>query len=388
MKYNFDEVLSRRGTNSVKWDSADTEEILPMWIADMDFQTFPPITEAVKRIAAQGHFGYNTVPDRFYDAIILWWMKRHHCDIQREWILPSTGVVSGISAIITTLAEQGDEVIIQTPAYNHFFKVIEGCRCKPVSNNLVYEEGIYRIDYEDLELKASSPKAKILLLCNPHNPVGRVWTEAELQNVASICAKHHVYVISDEIHSDLILTSRQHCTFISLEKDQNIPPIIVSSASKTFNLSGLHAAYIFVGDPDLRKRIQKQLWAQASGTPGLMACEALIVSYFQGDEWLAQLNDYLYENYKFLQAFVGSHLNKVTVLPLEATYLVWLDCKKNRLKSKEIAKLLFEKEKLWLNPGDMYGSSGEGFLRLNIACPRELLHEGLIRLKNYLENVF
>lgn len=384
MKYNFDDLQPRRGTHSIKWDTAEKDEILPMWIADMDFRTFPPIVDALVRTAGEGHYGYNTVPGEYYEAIMLWWKKRHSCTIKKEWILPSTGVIAGLSAIFATLIRSGDEVIIQTPAYNHFYNAINGAGCIPIENELIYEDGVYRIDFDDLETKASSGKARILLLCNPHNPVGRAWTENELQTIATICARHKVFVVSDEIHSDLLAPGKQHISFMAVATDQHSAPVICSAASKTFNLSGLHAAYIFAGDGDLRNRIQTKLWAQGAGTPGLMACEALTVAYTQGDDWVAELNDYLYENYSFLKTFIATYLNKIRVLPLEATYLVWLDCKQTGMKSKELSNLLLKKEKLWVNPGDMYGTGGEGFLRINIACPRQTLADGLNRLKNIL----
>lgn len=222
-----------------------------------------------------------------------------------------------------------------------------------------------------------------MLLCNPHNPIGRAWTELELQTVSSICSRHDVLVISDEIHADLLVPGKLHVSFMSITTGQHLP-IICSAASKTFNLSGLHAAYLFVASADVRQRVETQLWAQGAGTPGLMACEALAVAYAKDDEWLEKLNEYVYENYSFLKTFIQEHLGRIKVLPLEATYLVWLDCKHTGLKSQEIADLLVNKEKLWVNPGDMYGASGEGFLRINIACSRDTLLDGSNLLKNVL----
>jgi len=384
MNYNFDEIGSGRGAYSVKWDTAKNKETIPMWIADMDFQTFPAITEALSKTAAKGFFGYNTVPDTFYDAIILWWEKRHHCTIKRDWILSSTGVISAISAAITSLIQPGDEVIIQPPTYNHFFKVLDGCNCRTVTNHLLYKDGAYHIDHEDLELKAASAKAKILLLCNPQNPVGRAWSEPELENIASICARHNIVVISDEIHSDLIFSGCKHVPFISVAEKHNTASITCGSASKTFNLSGLHAAYVFASDPEIRRKTEMQLWARASGTPSLMAIEALTVSYMQGEKWLDELKDYIYGNYLFLRAFIEEHLPRIKVIRLEATYVVWLDCKATGIKSAGLSDMLLEKEKLWVNAGTIYGTSGEGFIRLNIACPRKVLLEGLNRFKNLL----
>ncbi|WP_129717418.1 MalY/PatB family protein [Pedobacter sp. SYP-B3415] len=385
MKYNFDQIRIRKGTHSIKWDANETEEILPMWIADMDFQTFPPLAEALTQIVKQGNYGYNMVPHEVYAAIIHWWQKRHGCTVEKDWILASTGVSAAVSAIIATLTDPGDEVIIQTPAYNHFFDVVNGGKCRILENRIIYENGTYRLDFKDLERKASSHKAKILLLCNPHNPIGRAWTEAELQKVAAICARHGVYVISDEIHCDLVAHERGHISFLKIATGQNLPFVVCGAASKTFNLSGLHAAYLFISDSELRKNVERQLWAQGTGTPSLMACEALTISYTQGDEWVAELNWYIAENYRMLKAFIEKHLNQIVVVQLEATYLVWLDCSQTGMKSKDLADLLLQQEKLWVNPGAMYGAAGEGFLRINIACPRETLREGLTRLKNVLE---
>ncbi|SKB42337.1 MalY/PatB family protein [Daejeonella lutea] len=383
MKYNFDEVQARRGTHSIKWDTADADEILPMWIADMDFRTFPPIVDALTRTTAQGHYGYNIVPSEYYEAIMLWWQKRHGYKIKKDSILPSTGVVAGISAIFSVLTKPGDEVIIQTPAYNHFYNVIKGAGCTPVENELFYEDGVYKVDFDDLETKARSGKAKILLLCNPHNPVGRAWNEHELQSIASICTRHDVYVVSDEIHSDLLAPGKQHVSFLSVTAAQH-QAIVCSAASKTFNLSGLHAAYLFVDNEAIRKEIEVQLWAQGAAAPSLLACEALKVAYTKGDEWLNELNNYLHGNYQFLKEFISTNMNNIKVLTLEATYLVWLDCKQTGMKSKELADHLIKNENLWVNPGDMYGAAGEGFLRINIACPRQTLIDGLNRLKNIL----
>lgn len=380
MNYNLDKIQSRRGTNSIKWDLS-SEETLPMWIADMDFGVLPGLPEALAQNLSEGHFGYNTAPDEFYEAIMEWWRKRHECKIDKAWILPTTGVVAGISAAIIALTEPEDEIIVQTPTYNHFFTMIPGCRCNVVENNLKYTDGIYTMDFEDLDIKAASATAKILLLSNPHNPVGRVWTREELEKIAEICSHHGVIVISDEIHSDLVFGDNKHVPFITIANKHNLTSITCSAASKTFNLSGLHAAYIFASEPTLKKKIETQLWALGAGTPSLMACKALTFCYQNGEEWLSQLNHYIYDNYLFLKDFLDQHLRNISIVPLEATYLVWLDCKSIEINSTDLAELLLRQEKLWLNAGIMYGNSGEGFLRLNIACPREVLKDGLERLR-------
>jgi cystathionine beta-lyase len=387
MKYNFNEILPRKNSHSVKWDMAGDPEILPMWIADMDFRTFPEITEALGRIAQQGMFGYNTVPDTLYDSVISWWQKRHNCQIAREYILASTGVVAAISAAIASLTQTDDEVIVQTPAYNHFFNMLDVSGCRIVFNHLLYEDGKYEMDFDDLEDKASSGRAKVLLLCNPHNPVGRTWKRAELEEIARICSRNGITVISDEIHSDLVFNGQEHIPFISLEQSHHVRSVTCCSASKTFNLSGLHAAYVFASEPRIRKNIEKQLFARAAGYPGLTACEALSTAYKAGEEWLKELKDYIWENYLFLLNYLNTHLPEIKVCPLESTYLVWLDCSSTGYKSAELAQRLLKQEKLWLNGGDIYRSPHEGFLRMNIACPRTLLADGLSRFERSIKNL-
>lgn len=384
MRYNFDEIVPRRGTHSVKWDSSEDSETLPMWIADMDFRTFPDVASALSESASKGYFGYNRIPAEFYDSIISWWQKQHHYNLDRSTILPATGVVAGLSAAIRALCIAGDEVIVQTPTYNHFFNMIEGCGCKLVENQLAYRDGAYYFDAEDFELNAASARAKVLLLGNPQNPVGKVWTAEELETVARICKQHGITVLSDEIHSDLVYPDFKHIPFVQIAEKHDLAAISCTSASKTFNLSGLQAAYLLTNDELLHQKVEKQLWAQASANPGLLAVEALVVAYTQGDEWLAQLKEYLLENYWLLQQFASQHFPDVKVTQLQATYLVWLDCSARGCSSQDISAKLLKEHRLWVNPGDMYGKGGEGFLRINIACPREVLIEGLKRLKGVL----
>lgn len=368
-------------------DTAADEETLPMWIADMDFKTFPPVTEALSAMAAGGFFGYNTVPEAFSDAVVHWWQTQHEFTVEKNWILPATGVVSGISAVINALSQPGDEVIIQTPGYNHFFNLLDGCGSSIVVNELICTEGDYTMNFEDLAFKAASGRAKILLLCNPHNPVGRAWSREELHQVAAICLKNDVIVISDEIHSDLVFTGRKHIPFQSVALTHGLRAVTCSAASKTFNLSGLHAAYLFVTDEAMKKKISKKLWASASAVPGLFAVEALVVSYRQGSVWLEQLKDYVWSNYLYLLAFTSDHLPQIRVTPLQSTYLVWLDCSATRLSSAVLSDKLLKEQQLWLNAGHMYGNAGEGFLRINIACPLIILQQGLKRLEFVFNNL-
>ncbi|MBV6880234.1 MalY/PatB family protein [Epilithonimonas ginsengisoli] len=380
-KYNFDEIIDRRGTDSVKWDLTTDAEVLPMWVADMDFKTAPEITEAILKKASHGVFGYSITPPQFYDAIIDWWKDIHQYNIRKEWILPGPGMIPTLSAILRTFVKSGENIIIQPPVYNHFYYFFNNCGFGLVENNLIYEDGNYQIDFDDLEFKASDPKAKLLLLCNPHNPVGRVWKRSELEKMAEICSRHQVMVVSDEIHADLVFEGHQHIPFISIAENYNLESVTCGSPCKTFNLSGLPISYVISDNKNTLDKIDKTFEIQETSYPNPISATALIAAYQNGKEWMNELKIYLSENYQYLIEFIAENLPQIKVLPLEATYLVWLDCRSLNRTSEELAKLLLEEEKLWVNPGTMYGSAGEGFLRINIGCPRELLCEGLRRLE-------
>ena len=382
MKYNFDEIISRRNSNSYKWDSAKDEDILPMWIADMDFRTAPPIIEALAKRAQHGIFGYTKVPETYFDAVINWFKRRHNFHIEKEWILFTTGVVPALSAVIKALTSPGDKVIVQTPVYNCFFSSIRNDQCEMVANELIYKNGTYSINFEDLENKASDPDAKLLLLCNPHNPVGRVWSREELEKIGDICLRNNVIVVSDEIHCDLVYSGHTHIPFASISDRFGENTVTCTAPSKTFNLAGIQVANIIAADKEILKKIDKALNINEVCEINAFAVEALIAAYNEGEEWLEDLKKYLSGNYNYLKDFFKQHLPNLKVLPLEATYLVWVDCSALKISSEEIAKILLEKEKLWINEGTIYGAAGEGFIRLNIACPRETLTQGLERIKN------
>ena len=383
MKHNFDEIIPRRGSHSYKWDTDRDEAILPMWVADMDFRTAPCIIDALEKRAGHGIFGYTKTPDAYFEALTGWFERRHNYRFRREWILFTTGVVPALSAVIKALTEPGDKVIVQSPVYNCFFSSVRNNRCEVVSNDLVYENGTYRIHFDDLEEKASDPQAKLLLLCNPHNPVGRVWTREELIRTGEICLRNQVTVVSDEIHCDLVYRGHTHIPFASLGEAFASHSASCTSPSKTFNLAGLQVANILAVDETMRSKIDKALNVNEVCEINAFAVEALIAAYNGGEEWLEELKSYVYGNYVCLRHFFARHFPRFTVLPLEATYLVWIDCSSLGQPSAAIARLLLEKEKLRLNEGTMYGgAAGEGFLRMNIACPRALLVEGLNKIKN------
>lgn len=386
MTSNFDEIIPRRGSNSYKWDSATDNEVLPMWVADMDFRTAPDIIEALKKRVEHGVFGYTKVPISYYEAVINWSGKRHDLELQKDWILFTSGVVPALSAIIKALTIPGDKVIVQTPVYNCFFSSIRNDGCEMAENELVYRDGIYSIDFDDLAEKAADPKAKLLLLCNPHNPVGRVWTYEELKKIGEICISNDVIVVSDEIHCDLVYPGHTHIPFASVSEEFLYNSVTCIAPTKTFNLAGIQVANIVSADEDMRKKIDKALNVNEVCEINAFAVEALTAAYTTGESWLEGLKQYLYDNYIYLKEFFKMNLPYLPVLPLEATYLVWVDCKVLQKSSEQITELLLQKEKLWVNDGTMYGQAGEGFIRINIACPRSLLTEGLNRLYNALKS--
>jgi len=381
MKYDFDELIPRRGTNSYKWDSAADADVLPLWVADMDFRTAPCIMEALRRRMEHGIFGYTRVPDAYYQAVIDWFGRRHGWRIDKEWIIYTSGVVPALSAIIKALTEPGDRVLVQTPVYNCFFSSIRNNGCELVSSPLVRDGNTYRMDFDDLERKAADPRTKLLLLCNPHNPVGRVWTREELLRVGDICLRNGVRVISDEIHCELTLPGHEYIPFASLSEAFQANAIACLSPSKAFNIAGLQIANIVSSDEEVRRRIDRAININEVCDVNPFGVEALVAAYNCGADWLDALNAYLYENYRCLCDYFAEHLPQLPVTKLEGTYLVWVDCRALRLSSAELAERLLERQKLWLNEGSMYGAEGEGLLRINIACPRSRLLEALGRLK-------
>ncbi|KKB49175.1 MalY/PatB family protein [Parabacteroides gordonii] len=385
MKYNFDELVPRRGSNSYKWDSAGSEDVLPMWVADMDFRTAPAVVEALRKRVEHGIFGYVKVPTAYYDAIGDWFKRRHSWRVEKDWVLFTTGVVPALSAIIKALTHPGDKVLVQTPVYNCFFSSIRNDECEMVANPLIYRNGAYSIDFDDLEKKAADPRVKLLLLCNPHNPAGRVWTRRELTRIGEICLKNDVFVVADEIHCELVYPGHQYIPFASISEDFLHSSVTCTSPSKAFNLAGLQVANIFAANPAVRKKIDKALNVNEVCEINPFAVEALIAAYNEGEEWLEELRQYLLGNYNYLKRFFEEQLPQFPVLALEGTYLVWVDCSVLKQSSEEIVKMLLEKEMLWVNEGSMYGEAGDGFIRINIACPRQLLIEGLNRIARVLK---
>ncbi|WP_285009314.1 MalY/PatB family protein [Pedobacter faecalis] len=378
MTYDFDELIDRKGTSAVKWDASAEETILPMWVADMDFKTAPPIVEALAKRVAHGIFGYTLLPDTFFEAIVNWWHKRHGFSIQKEWIIPTTGIIPALSALIRSLTAPGDQVLLLSPAYNHFYESIGSGSCQVIESELIYSDGRYTIDFDDVEEKAQQESTKIMIICNPHNPTGRVWNREELSKLTDICRKHGLIIVSDEIHSDLVHTGFRHIPTAAVAGPEAV--ITLSSPSKSFNLAGLQVGYLFTAHTGYREKIEATFRMQDTNMFSPFAVEGLQAAYNEGEPWLEALKVYLYNNYLYLREVFKTKLPGLSVLPLEATYLVWADCRSLPISTTELSAALLEQEKLWINAGSMYGMGGEGFLRINIACPRPLLEEGLDRL--------
>lgn len=384
MEYDFDRIIPRHDTNSYKWDSVDEPDMLPMWVADMDFRTAPAVVNALQRRVEHGIFGYTRVPDAYYDAVMDWFGRKHDWAIQKEWIIYTSGVVPALSAVIKALTAPGDKVLVQTPVYNCFFSSIRNNECEVVANPLIYENATYRIDFDDLERKAADPGVKLLLLCNPHNPAGRVWRTEELARIGEICIRHRVMVVSDEIHCELVFPGYIYTPFASVSAEFAAHSVICVSPSKAFNMAGLQIANIICVDAGMRARIDKAINVNEVCDVNPFGIEATIAAYREGEEWLSQLTGYLEENYLCMKAFCGEYLPGLPITTLEGTYLVWMDCRRLHKTSEELEQLLMKEARLWLNAGTMYGAEGEGFMRWNIACPRPQLIKGLKRFRNSL----
>lgn len=387
MEYDFSIPTDRRDTDSYKWDSAPEADIIPLWVADMDFETFPGITEALQRRVAHGIFGYTRVPEAYYEAVCRWFGKRHGWRINREDIIYTSGVVPAVSAVIKALTLPGDQVIVQGPVYNCFFSSIRNNGCEMVSNSLIYnkEELRYEIDFDDLERKLKHERARLMLLCNPHNPGGRVWTRDELTRVAELCHKYGVRVVSDEIHCELTLYDNEYVPFGSLPDELSRGSITCCSPSKAFNTAGLQIANIVCRDAEVRNRIDRAININEVCDVNPFGVIALQAAYSdEGYEWLTQLRKYISANYDLLLERFARELPKCKVMRMEGTYLAWIDCSELHISSDEIEEMLMHENKVWVNAGSMYGAEGAAFIRINMACTSELLNEGITRIVNGL----
>lgn len=386
--FDFDTVPDRRGTGSYKWDSADAPDVLPMWVADMDFRTAPCVIKALERRVEQGIFGYTYVPEDYYSAVIDWFDRRHSWKIERSSILYTSGVVPAVSAIIKALASPGDKVIVQTPVYNCFFSSIRNNGCEVLENPLIYDgTGNYSMDFEDLERKASDPRATLLVLCNPHNPAGRVWTRDELLRLGDICLRHGVVVISDEIHCELVYEPLQYTPFATVSPECEANSVSCISPSKAFNTAGLQIANIVSTSAERRAAIDRAININEVCDVNPFGVVGTIAAYREGEPWLKELLAYLSDNYRVVRDFFATEFPALTVCPLEATYLVWVDCRPLGVSSEKLEEHLRREAGVWLNAGTHYGAAGEGFMRINIACPRKTLLEGLRRISRGIKTL-
>lgn len=379
----FTKPTQRRGTNSYKWDSAPSADVIPLWVADMDFETYPAITEALQCRVAHGIFGYTRVPDAYYESVCRWFASQHNWHFTPHDIIYTSGVVPAISAVIKALTLPGDQVIVQGPVYNCFYSSIRNNGCETVSNALIYNkvEMRYEIDYDDLDRKLSHERARLLLLCNPHNPGGRVWTRSELTRVAELCRKHGVRVVSDEIHCELTLHDYSYTPFGSLPDELSYGSITCCSPSKAFNIAGLQIANIVCRDAQVRERIDRAININEVCDVNPFGVEALMAAYTDGgEEWLVALRRYLTANYEWLCQYMAEALPHLPVMRMEGTYLAWVDCSALGVTSEAIEEHLLSRHRVWVNAGSMYGSEGEHFIRINMACPRERLVEGVKRI--------
>ncbi len=390
MKYDFDSVINRRGTGSVKWDDLDqrfgSEDVLPLWVADMDFKSPQPVIDAIKSAADHGVFGYSKPTHSYYDSVKAWMKRRHGWDIKEEWITLTPGVVPALHVLTRTFTKPGDEVVVQTPAYHPFFHVIENNGRTALLNPLTLSGGRYTMDLDDLERRIS-PRTSMALLCSPHNPVGRVWSPEELAGFGEVCARHNILIIADEIHHDLVLPGFRHVPFAPVVPDIASGVIVCTAASKTFNLPGLHTSNILIRDARLRERFCSALSLSGIGSANTFGIVATEAAYRHGEDWLEQLLDYLAGNIEFAVSFARERIPGLRVVKPEGTYLVWLDFRETAIPEGRLDTFLRTSAKVGLNIGTMFRCQENGFARMNIGCPRSTLEDGLRRIETAISRL-
>lgn len=378
MPYDFDKSVDRRNTHSLKWDVKENE--LPMWVADMDFQTAPEILAAIQKRAAHGVFGYSIVPEEWYQAYTGWWGRRHGFSMEKDWLIFCTGVVPAISSMVRKLTTVGENVLIQTPVYHIFFNSIVNNGRNVVESPLRYDGNIWQMDFEDLERKLSDPQTTLMILCNPHNPVGRIWSREELGQVGELCRKYQVTVISDEIHCDLTAPGQEYVPFASVSESCRNNSITCIAPTKAFNLAGLQTAAVAVPDPNLWHKVWRGLNTDEVAEPNSFAVEAAVAAFTEGEAWLDALRAYIQENKNFVEDYLKKEVPQIRPVSSQATYLMWLDCRNMQGCAAEFTQYLKEHTGLYLSEGRQYGESGSSFIRMNIACPKSRLEDGLKRL--------
>lgn len=385
MKYDFGKVIQRRHSGSYKWDSIP-QDALPLWVADMDFEVAPAIKKALFDRVSHGVFGYTQIDDSYYNAVISWFHRRHQWDIKREWMLYTSGVVPAISCSIKALTLPGEKVLVQTPVYNCFFSSIRNQGCEILENRLVRHYDTYVIDWDDFERKCADEKTTVFLLCNPHNPGGRVWTKEELAKMGEICNKHQVFIISDEIHCELIMPGHKFTPFASVNGMNLRNSVTLNSPSKSFNTAGLQIANIICVNDDVRRRIDRVINIFEVCDVNPFGPIALKAAYNESEDWLDELNQYIWNNYKFLRNRFKEELPQLEVLKLEGTYLAWVDIYNIGMTSDDATEKLLHDGHVFVSSGTLYGKeAGEGYFRINLACPRTILDEGINRIVKVLK---
>lgn len=379
MNYQFDHKIERRNTGSMKWEVNENE--LPMWVADMDFQTAPEITASIIERAGHGIFGYTLVTDEWYGAYQIWWKKRHQFEIRKEWLVFCTGVVPAISSIVRKITTVGENVVVMTPVYNIFFNSIVNNGRNVLENPLKYDGKEYQIDFPNLEEKLSDPQTTLLILCNPHNPVGKIWNRETLQRIGDLCVKYHVTVLADEIHCDITEPGYDYTPFASISQNCRNNSITCVSPTKAFNLAGIQTAAVIVPDDNLRQKVCRGLNTDEAAEPNVFAALAPAAAFGRGGEWLDSLREYLWNNRKYAEDYIKKEIKGVTAVSARATYLLWIDCSSVLGDSSELCRFIRSHSGLYLSDGNEY-RNGKGFLRMNLACPKQQVEDGMRRLKD------
>jgi cystathionine beta-lyase len=390
-RYNFDEIIDRTQTDSVKWSINDRlfgkKDVLSMWVADMDFRSPEPVVRALVERAEHGVFGYTNRSESNFLSVIDWLKKRHGWETNQAWQVTTPGVVPGIIAALLAFTLPGDKVVIQPPVYYPFFKVVLNNGRQIVENNLIENHGYYTMDFDTLDQQLSDPRVRMMLLCSPHNPIGRVWTREELSRLGELCLRHGVLLVSDEIHSDLVFSWAKHTPVAMISPEVADDTIALLAPSKTFNLAGLHTSVVIIPNSTLRERYSQTVENLGIGGNTIFGLAALETAFREGEEWLIQLLAYLEKNMLFLEDFFRAEIPQIRVLKPEGTYLVWLDCRALGMSREELKQFMIQKAELGLNEGGVFGKSGEGFMRLNAGCPRAVLKQGLEHLASAVKSL-
>lgn len=385
MQYDFDTPIDRTHTWSIKHDfkkeNGKADDILPLWVADMDFRSPDSVVEALKKAVDHGIFGYSRADESYFDAVAAWYQKRHHLTLQPEWMTCTPGIVFAFSIAVRAFTQEGDAVLIQPPVYHPFSRAILRNKRTLVENPLVLKDGHYEMDLEDLEQKVLDEHIKLMILCNPHNPVGRVWTREELTSLADICLRHHVYVISDEIHGDFVWRGHEQTPYASISEEACLHSMMCTAPSKTFNLAGMATSNLFIPDPEMRRKFRSELLdvgQENMNRLGLFACRA---AYEGGGEWLDQLIGYLAGNLALVRDFCKNRVPQIQLVEPEGTYLAWLDCRELGMTDDELMAFFSDEAKVWLDPGTHSGEQGSGFMRFNLGSSRSVIAQALDQIE-------